>query len=340
MVSIKKKVFFAIIFPLLTGVLFGCGDAQGNGIYQQTTAAMDTVVTLTLDTNGDAALMQQCIGTLTALSQQLDCHTAESTVGRLQTEGRVVCTEDTLPRLIRETAILQKRFGSAVQLSCRPLTALWEQAEAASALPSSSDILAAMALVDDTRIALEAERILSVPEGFGLDLGAVAKGYAMDVLAAQLRESDADYGVISASSAVLLYGQKPDHQPFTVQITDPADGGVFGTVTLTHGSAQAVTMIGTSGSYARPLIIGEREYCHILDLQTGAPSQSDLASVSVFCENGLMADFLSTHIYLGGTAALSQHLSAEDYRILAVDTAGKVYCSEGLSFVPAKAVQP
>ncbi len=340
MVSIKKKVFFALFFPLLAGCLIGCGEPKGDRPYQQTTSAMDTIITLTLDADTDASLMQDCMDTLMTLSQQLDCHTADSTVGRLNAQGSIVCTEDTLPKLIAETAALQTRFGDVVQLSCRPLTALWEQAAADDRLPSQQERKAAMALVDDTKLSVDAARTITLPEGFGLDPGAVAKGYAMDVLAAMLRERDAGYGVISASSSVLLYGQKPAGQPFTVQITDPADGGIFGTVTLRHETAQSVTMIGTSGAYARPLTIGGNEYSHILDPETGAPSESDLASVSVFCTNGLMADFLSTHIYAGGTAALSQHLSASDYQILAIGSDGTVYCSEGLSFASAKAVQP
>lgn len=332
MILMKKKVLFTFFLPLLL-LSTACGTQQ-RSLQQETIAAMDTLFSLTVATD-DTGVMENAIATLTELSALLDCHSNESAVSLLNEAHTLECSDDTLPRLLTETAVLQAKFGNEVQLTCRPLTALWGIATDHPYIPTQEEILAAQQTIDDSGISVH-QNTITLPDDASLDLGAVAKGYALDRVAAQLVQTDTEYAVISAASAVLLYGQKPDDKAFTLQITDPQSGSALGTVTISHTEPQQITMVGTSGGYARYSEIDGTRYCHILDLQTGAPAISDLTCVTVFCENGLMADFLSTTIFLGGTAQLGKHLSADDYLVLAVDTNGDIFSSEPLQFSKAE----
>ena len=132
-------------------------------------------------------------------------------------------------------------------------------------------------------------------------------------------------------SSVLLYGSKPGGEDFTVQIQDPNGTGILGTVTT------PACFLSTSGGYERFFEADGVRYCHILDLTTGRPTETDLTSVTVFTDNGLKSDFLSTLLFLEGSEHLEPHLHAADYQVLAVDAAGKIYCSDGLQFQKAGA---
>ena len=77
-----------------------------------------------------------------------------------------------------------------------------------------------------------------------------------------------------------------------------------------------------------------KKYCHILDPKTGMPAESDLTTVTVFCDSGLKSDFLSTLMWMEGRKNLPAHLKAKDYQIVAQDTAGTLYVSDGLDFTP------
>ncbi len=290
---------------------------------------MDTIFTVTAVTE-DNTLLADCVSMLQNLSDTLDHRKQDSLLHQLHENHTLTCPDHTLPDLLRQTAALQTQYGGALQLTCKPLMDLWGIATDTPYLPTEDEILAAKAKIDDAQILVEGNTV-TLQNDAALDLGAVAKGYALDCIAARLRQSNTDYAVISASSAVLLYGQKPNGQPFSLQITDPADGGILGTLEIIHENAQQLTMLGTSGGYARYSEIDGKQYSHVLDLTTGAPTESDIASVTVVCENGLMADFLSTTLYLGGVDALQSHNHA-DYQYLAVGTDGECHTSPQLTF--------
>ncbi len=328
MISPKKKVLFAF-FLLMQTLLCGCTTPQEK-IQRQSVFAMDTMFTITAVTEDDT-LLDDCVSILKNLSDSLDHRKADSLLHTLHEDRTLNCPDDRLPNLLRQTAALQAQYGNAVQLTCKPLVDLWGIATETPYLPTENEILAAKAQIDDRQILVEGNTVM-LQNNAALELGAVAKGYALDCIAARLRQSDTDYAVISASSAVLLYGQKPDAKPFSLQITNPDDGGILGTLIITHEDAQQITMLGTSGGYARYSEIQGKQYSHVLDLNTGAPTESDIASVTVVCENGLAADFLSTTAYLGGVDALQSHKDA-DWQYLVVGTDGKCYISPQLTFI-------
>lgn len=269
------------------------------------------------------------------LSAELDCHNTDSILSQLNQTGSIDDTDGILTDLIAETRMLQERFGNAVQLSCRPLTKLWNIGNENAAVPLQKQLIAASSLIDDQNIRLKDGKV-TLCHGAELDLGAVAKGYALDRLYAYYDELDdsekPQYAVISAASAVMLYGEKADKVPFTIEISDPNSSDMLGRLTIPPESGYSALFLGTSGNAERFSSINGTKYGHIFDLSTGYPAESDLASVTVLTDQGLKADFLSTLIFIGGTASLSSHLSASDYAVLAVDHNGKIYQSDSLRF--------
>ena len=175
-----------------------------------------------------------------------------------------------------------------------------------------------------------ADGTVTLTDGAQLDCGAVGKGYSLDCVKEALDQSGtAGYGTVSMTSSILCYGEKPDGKPFQIEIRDPSGDGTLGTVSTDS------CFLSTSGGYERYFIADDgKQYCHILDPKTGMPAESDLTTVTVFCDSGLQSDFLSTLIWLEGTEHLEEHLHAEDYQIVAQDQSGKLYVSDGLHFTP------
>jgi len=117
-----------------------------------------------------------------------------------------------------------------------------------------------------------------------LDLGAVAKGLAID-MAAQELQPFADF-CIDAGGDLYLGGRNEEGAPWRVGIRDPRDPDSI--IQTLHASSQAVC---TSGDYERGR--------HILDPRTGQPAAS-AASVTVVAPNALLADALSTAAFVLG----------------------------------------
>ena len=97
---------------------------------------------------------------------------------------------------------------------------------------------------------------------------------------------------------------------------------------MTFESGEA--FVSTSGGYERFFEAGGKRYIHILDLKTGRPSESDLASVTVICDSGIKSDFLSTAIFIGGKEGLTKYLDDSSIQIIAVDNDGEIIYSQSL----------
>ena len=293
-------------------------------MWQDTFYTMDTVVTLTLPESDANATRKS----LEALSQQLNCYADQGALAALNASG--TSQDADLRDVISQTILLEDRFGTGVQLSSGALSRLWGITSEHPRVPTDADRLAALETLGDDRIRLDRSGI-TLPADMQLDLGAVAKGYALDQTAQQWQDAGIAWGILSLRSSVLLYGSKPGGEDFTVQIQDPNGTGILGTVTT------PACFLSTSGGYERFFEADGVRYCHILDLTTGRPTETDLTSVTVFTDNGLKSDFLSTLLFLEGSEHLEPHLHVADYQVLAVDAAGKIYCSDGLQFQKAGA---
>ncbi len=190
-------------------------------------------------------------------------------------------------------------------ISVGPLMRLWGFHRKRQELPAAADISAARTLVGlDKVIFNDADRSVSFPQaGMYLDLGGIAKGYALDMAAGLARDCGADSGLLDLGGNVLaLPRPPPGRTAYTVGIRNPlAPESVLGTVPI-HAAA-----IASSGGYERFVEIQGRRLGHIIDPRTGEPAIG-CAGVSVMTPLGVDSDVFSTTVFVGG-AALAARLA-------------------------------
>ena len=164
-----------------------------------------------------------------------------------------------------------------------------------------------------------------------IDLGALGKGYALDVLADRLKEEKEIRGaVIAVGGSVLVYGSSPDGRDFKVGIRDPegAPDEVIGTISFPAGTGKMC--VSTSGGYEKYIEKDGVRYHHIIDPATLRPADSGLASVTVVSADGGLSDGLSTACFILGeekSKALLAHYGAEAVMIRAD---GSTFITDGL----------
>ena len=126
-----------------------------------------------------------------------------------------------------------------------------------------------------------------------LDLGAIAKGYAVERVAEQLEAEGVSGMLLSIGGNVRAIGVRPDGSPFSVGIQNPdlqSEQNHIAIVTLNNVS------LVTSGSYQRFYTVNGQQYHHIIDPVTLMPARY-LWAVSVITEDSGMADALSTALF-------------------------------------------
>lgn len=123
-----------------------------------------------------------------------------------------------------------------------------------------------------------------------LDVGAIAKGYAVECIAKGLEEKGITGYVLNVGGNVRAIGTKGDGTPWTVGIENP-DGGEY----LSYLGLADQSLV-TSGSYQRFYYVDGKPYHHIIHPDTLMPSEGFL-SVSVVCKDSGLADALSTALF-------------------------------------------
>jgi len=147
---------------------------------------------------------------------------------------------------------------------------------------------------------------LALP-GMRLDLGGIAKGYAVDLAFAGLLQTGKTDFLVDLGGNLRAFGQAaPGRGGWLAGIRNPFTHNLLiGTILLTNGEA-----VATSGSYERFVELDGHRYAHIMDPRTGQPAEG-VAGVTVLAPSGIQCDGLSATLFILGPAAgrdfLKQH---------------------------------
>lgn len=188
-------------------------------------------------------------------------------------------------RLSRQYAELTH---GAFDITVRPLLQLWRQAALSREPPAPDRLADTLRFVGSRKIRFVAPDRVALPEsGMALDLGGIAKGYALDRIVERLRE----HGVASAllnfgQSSLSALGRPPDAAGWRLALRRP-DGRVVGYALL---SGQAMSISAGQGQSRQ---IAGRRYGHIIDPRTGLPVERDLLAC-VVAPGAAQAEVLST----------------------------------------------
>lgn len=197
-----------------------------------------------------------------------------------------------LRALIERSLELAAASDGAFDPTWAALWGLWDFKADHPALPDPAEVARRVALVDYRKVHLAADTVYLPERGMLIGLGAIAKGYAIDVAAQRLRDAGFDDFLILAGGQVYAAGTRDGH-PWRVGVRDPrgSPADLLATIELRDASAS------TSGDYERFFIIDAVRYHHILDPRTGYPSRAERA-VTVVCPNATTADALSTALMI------------------------------------------
>ncbi|QIG81792.1 FAD:protein FMN transferase [Sphingosinithalassobacter tenebrarum] len=127
------------------------------------------------------------------------------------------------------------------------------------------------------------------------DFSGIAKGYAVDALAAALRALGLTDFLVEIGGELVGEGIRPDGQPWWVDIEMPPDVAVAPLRVALHGIA-----VATSGDYMRSIEHDGRRYAHTIDPRSGAPIDSGVRSVTVLHRECMLADAWATALTVLG----------------------------------------
>jgi thiamine biosynthesis lipoprotein len=288
---------------LLCGLLISLsGCEQKQPVYQQQLLALGTLIDITIYGSDDKTA-QAAIQEVTQQMEGLHHNWHAWQPGKLTEINRKLAAGETAS-LDAEGVFLINRGMQLSQLSNNlfnpavgKLIGLWgfhSDDWSGRQPPAAADIAALLAAKPQmSDLVLEANQLRSNNPAVELDLGAYAKGYAVDVAIATLRKHGINNAIVNAGGNLRLIGSK-GKQPWRIGIRDPRGTGVI--ASLEAGNDEAVI---TSGDYERYFEYQGQRYHHIIDPRNGYPARGAIAT-TIIAADGLTADVASTALLIAG----------------------------------------
>lgn len=226
---------------------------------------------------------------------------------------------------------------SDFNIAIGPLTGLWNIAMPGARRPGDEEIAAVLPLLDPRNVILDpvAQTVFLTEPGMALDLGGIAKGYMPDVVKALFLENGITRGRLMVGGEVVALDGRADGSPFRIGIRNPffdgdymtGDEYLVGNVPLFN---QAMV---TSGTYNRFLAHQDTQtfYHHIFDSHTGFPFESDIVSISIISDTGLLGEVYTKIVFaMGIERGLAYVEGRDDLEVLMIREDGGIYISSGL----------
>lgn len=310
--------------------LSACGETK---VEQKQVFAMDTVMTLTAYGKNRAAGIQAAEGVILSMDAALDPELPTSTIYAINhANGENVVVSAQVAKMLSSAMTVYNQSGGALDPTIYPLVKRWGFIDKKYYLPTDEEISAEMLRMCFDRMVLTSfpssgAYAVSLPAGGQLGLGAVAKGCTSENAIDAMRQAGVTSGIISLGGNVQTLGLKPDGSRWTVAIQDPNNTASYlGVINVGE------TAVVTSGSYQRYFLANNgRTYHHILNPQTGYPVTNSLLSVTIICEDGTMADCLSTAMFvLGENKALNYWRTYGGFDMILVTNDSRIICTKGL----------
>lgn len=308
----KQLVMIVVIFCIWSALLAGCSALRSvqPQTVKETQFIMDTIMDITVygpqpQSAIDAAFTE--IKRIDALMNIYDVNSEASKVNVSAGSKPIAVSQDMITVLERSLQFSEMTDG-VFDVTIGPLTTLWGIGKKGDYVPPADEIAKARSLVDYKKLTIDpaAKTVMLEKPGMMLDLGAVAKGYAVDRAIDILKQHGITSALVNAGGDIRVIGSRPNGEAWRIGIQHPRRSEeIAAKLALTDWD----TLV-TSGDYQRFFEKDGVRYHHILNPKTGRPAiESETISVTVGTTNSLDGDILSTVLFLLGPDAGNKLLS-------------------------------
>jgi thiamine biosynthesis lipoprotein len=303
-VAVSSRVRELLVLSLALAVLLaGSSRAQGLRTTRQYRYVMGTSVEVEAD-GGDAparqAAIDEAFGAIFEVDHLMSNYRNDSELSRINRAAAYagVPVSDPMFSVLQAANDVSARSGGAFDITVGPLVRLWGFHDKKPHVPTAGEFLAVRPLVDYRNVRLDRRQrtVRFARPGVEIDLGGIAKGFAVELAAGVLRRRGLA-GFIDAGGNQYVLGRPEGKSLWTIGVKDPdAPTRLLGVIET------AETSISTSADYANFLTENGRTYGHILDPHTLQPSDKAL-SVTILSSDGTLADAISKAAFILGPRA-------------------------------------
>jgi FAD:protein FMN transferase len=286
-------------YIILSSLLFtACSDPNAFS-HRRSQFLMGTLVEISvIEKDEELAItaIQEAFREIRRLENLMSIHIPDSELSKInQAAGKnPVSVSKELITVIQRSLFWSEKTAGAFDITIGPAQELWNFET--PSLPSNSSIADAVKKIDFRKIHIEEQNIFLPEKGMRLNLGAIAKGYAVDKAIDILKKNKIQSALINAGGDLKSLGKRSDQLNWRIGLQHPRNSESLLASFSISGNA-----VATSGDYQKYFEQNGKRYHHILDPKTGYPAASGSMSATVISSNVMDADALSTAIFVLGS---------------------------------------
>ena len=330
--SKSRKIFrmSGVLASVLAALLLfsGCGESA---MVQKQVNSMGTIFTITAYGKKAEQGITGAEASILAVEQMSDPDLETSVCYKLNhAQGEQVNVSGQIAEMLLDAKDIYEKTEGAYDLTVYQLVKRWGFTDGRYYVPTADEIAAELAClcmdqVSITQFANSGSYAVTMPSYGQLSFASCARGCASKYAVDALKKNGVESAIISLSGNVQTLGNKPDGTQWSVGITDPLNpSGYLGVISVGE------TAVVTTGAY-QEYMTGSTKYHHIFNTKTGYPTQNTLLSATVVCEDGTVADCLSTAMYaLGYNKAISYWRQYGGFDMILITEDGEIVCTSGL----------
>lgn len=306
-IMLKKQFGLSMILVIIL-VVGGCGWFSDDVIrVQKSETVMDTVASLTATGENADEAVTEGLARLREIEAVVG-HGPDSDVTKLVSaagNGQWVPLRPETVTILTTAQKYAELTDGAFDITTGPLVKLWGIGTDKARVPSEAEIAEARALVGWRYLAVDEahQQARLVKAGMSIDLGSIAKGFAIDEVRKIYRKYGIENGLINlGASSLYAIGDSPKGKPWRIGIRHPRNKDKKMRLGVVDLEKQALS---TSGDYERYFEADGERYHHIIDPKTGYPAKTGIMSVTVVVADdepaaGMMSDLLTTAVFVLG----------------------------------------
>ena len=225
--------------------------------------------------------------------------------------------------VIEQSVKISELTDGAFDITVNPILELWSDVKNTKVFPTEEQVTSTLQSVGYRYLKLSDNSISFHRSGMSINLGGIAKGYAVDKAIAILESEGIQSALVDAGGDIRTYGVKPDNTGWSVALRNPRDHKDY--ITIIESKDTAVV---TSGDYERFFDTEDGRVIHIADPRTGYSAKGTMG-VTIIAKDAIFADALATGIFVLGKSSLDIIESLPDTEALLIDENRTVYRTSG-----------
>lgn len=286
----KKSICILMMIGVVAiSLISGCSQRQ---VHSRKKLLMGTVVEVVSPYPEAAEIV---FDEIERVENVFSAYIATSPVSHLNKTG-YLNTNFEVTHLIERAKEFYDLSNGLFDISVSPVSRLWRESFATKSLPKKRAIRKALRLVGFNKIQIDSDNdsVKFKRKGMTIDLGGIAKGYAIDAAVKELKHHGIDSAIVNAGGDIFCLGNKFG-RPWKVGLQHPRKRDIFITTLSLHDQA-----VATSGDYQQFIDVDSNRYHHIINPKTGYPVDNAVVSVSVVAKDTVTADAVATCVFLLG----------------------------------------